>query len=588
MGAEALEHDTRVKQTFERYHSRSIQRREEPATAIGNATTPYTYKTNFDGVTWDSRNWRLEGTILDQGHYQSRGSVANGYFGINVASTGPFFELDEAVDGDVINGWPLFSRRQTFAGLAGFFDVQPDTNGTNFPWLLQYGGESVISGIPHWSSLILDLGDDTYLDASVDNKTISNYRTTYDFKAGMLSWQYTWTPKGHNSHFNVTYDLFANKLDINQAAVRMTIRPSSDAKGRVVSLLEGYAAVRTEFVDSGEDDEAIYSAVRPSGINNVTAYVYALLDAGPTVNISSSKIIGEEPYIYANRSTIAQAIDVKFIAGEDVTITKFVGVASNDSFSDPKQVAKDAAFGGKYRGYDDALRSHISEWAQVMPDDSVDDFSYSNGTLPDDPFIIEAAVMAVVNPFYMLQNTVGPNAERRTNNAPVNEFSISVGGLTSDSYAGLIFWDADVWMQPGLVAAFPESAQRITNYRLAKYPQAKSNVKTADTSSQNETRFSDNAALYSWTSGRWGNCTATGPCFDYEYHLNGDIGISFINEWITSGNEERFREELFPVYDSIATAYADLLRRNGTKWTLTNMTDPVSNSICARLIASPG
>ena len=103
------------------------------------------YETRFDGVSWDNANWQLTTTTLDQGHYQSRASIANGYHGINVASLGPFFERDSPVDGDVIGGWPLFNRRQTFATIAGFWNSQPYTNGpfengTNFAWLVSIQG----------------------------------------------------------------------------------------------------------------------------------------------------------------------------------------------------------------------------------------------------------------------------------------------------------------------------------------------------------------------------------------------------------------------------------------------------------------
>ena len=49
------------------------------------------YKTRFAGVTWNNDLWRITTTNLDQGHYQSRMSLSNGYLGINVASLGPFF-----------------------------------------------------------------------------------------------------------------------------------------------------------------------------------------------------------------------------------------------------------------------------------------------------------------------------------------------------------------------------------------------------------------------------------------------------------------------------------------------------------------
>ena len=44
------------------------------------------YETRFKGTTWDDEKWTLTTTNLDQGHYQSRMSLANGYLGINLAA----------------------------------------------------------------------------------------------------------------------------------------------------------------------------------------------------------------------------------------------------------------------------------------------------------------------------------------------------------------------------------------------------------------------------------------------------------------------------------------------------------------------
>lgn len=544
---------------------------------VGNFSSNV-YQTGFDGVTWDEENWLLTTTNLEQGRMQSRGSVANGYFGINVASVGPFFEMDQASDGgDVISGWPLFSRRQAFATIAGFFDYQPTTDEANFDWLYQYGGESVISGVPHWSGLVLDLGNNIYLDAMVDNSTISNFRSTYDFKAGLLLWTYTWTPTGDKGSFQITYRLFTNKFYINQAVVDMEVVPSSDFQATIVNVIDGTSAVRTDFVDSGEDDGAIFSAVRPNGIANVTAFIYANLTGNSNVNLTSRKIVSDKPYIGANQSSIAQSVDVNFKAGQAVRVTKYVGAASTDAFADPQQVAKQAVSSGMTNGYSRSLLAHLTEWASVMPDNSVDSYALpGNGSLPADTYIIDSSVIAVANIYYLLQNTVGQNAIKQAGGAAVNVDSISVGGLTSDSYGGLIFWDADVWMQPGLTTSHPQAAERITNYRADKYGMAQENIKTNFAGSQNKTQFSSAAAIYPWTSGRFGNCTATGPCWDYEYHLNGDIGLSLINRWVTSGDTQTFKDIHFPMYDSAATLYADLMVRNGSQWTLKNMTDPVS------------
>ncbi|KAK2760021.1 hypothetical protein FQN54_002757 [Arachnomyces sp. PD_36] len=564
----AASHEERVAAVFSRnIASKSVL--EERNTGEDDSSI---YPTKFTGVTWDNEGWRLKTTVLDQGHYQSRGSIANGYIGINVAAAGPFFELDVPAAGDVINGWPLYSRRQTFATIGGFYDSQPTTNGSNFEWMNQYGGESVISGVPHWSGLVLDLGDDKYLDATVDNATISDFSSTLDMKAGVLSWSYTWKPEGSGS-FDIEYRLFAHKLHVNQAVVRMEITPSEDTQATVVNVIDGFSAVRTDFVDSGSDGDAIYSSVRPNGIDDVTAHLYAAMVGD--LDESSLRIATDKPYVHSNESSIAQAADVKLTAKKTTAITKFVGIASSDAFKDPKEVAKCAYTEAVNNGYEASLKSHIEEWATAFPDNSVDRFSDpKTGSLSNGPHIVETALTAVSNPFHILQNTISANAKKEVGDAPVDENSVAVGGLTSDSYGGLIFWDADIWMQPGIVAAFPEAAKGFTNFRVAKYKQALLNAQTSYQGSQNDTTFSEDAAIFPWTCGRFGNCTGTGPCFDYQYHLNGDIGLQFINYWVTTGDTEFFKEKLFPVYDSVATLFSEVLDKNGTQYSVANLTDP--------------
>ena len=152
-----------------------------------------------------------------------------------------------------------------------------------------------------------------------------------------------------------------------------------------------------------------------------------------------------------------------------------------------------------------------------------DDYTYPNGSLPAEDFVIESAITAVLNTYYLLQNTLSTNALALVENAPIDTNSISVGGLVSDSYAGLVFWDAEIWMQPGIAASVsffmsslmhsltsfqhPASVRQIANYRVVRYPQARENAQTSYQSSKNDTTFSSDAAVYPWTSGRSGNCT---------------------------------------------------------------------------------
>lgn len=534
------------------------------------------YSTRFENVTWDNAAWQLRTTIPDLGHYQSRQSIANGYFGISVSNLGPFFEQDEQVDGDNINGWPLFQERISFATIGGFFDQQPTTNGTNFEWLNQYGGESVISGIPHWSGIVVDLGDDVYLDAYVDPSEITNFSSTLNAKAGVSTWHFTWTPSNKDgSSFDITYIMFAHKLYVNQAFVQLQITPSADCDASIANVLDGTSAVRTDFVDSGVDGAYVYTAVSPAGVSKTTAYIYAAMAATEEFDDSTLERVMDKKYLGVNDSSVAQAASASLKAGTTTVVTKYVGIASSDGFTDPQTVAKAASMTGLSAGFDESMLSHILEWSNVFPDDSADNYTYpENNTLPADGFIVESAITGVLNEYYLLQNTISRNALDAANNAPIDSNSISVGGLTSDSYAGLVFWDAEIWMQPGIAASHPQAVKQIANYRVARYAQAKENAQTSYQSSKNTSTFSGDAAVFPWTSGRTGNCTGTGPCFDYEYHINGDIAQEFANYWVTSGDTQFFQDQLFPIYNSISIFYSELLEKNGSTYILSNMTDP--------------
>lgn len=535
------------------------------------------YETRFEGVQWDDDSWSIINRNLDQGHYQSRMSLSNGYLGINVASVGPFFEVDKQVDGDNINGWPLFDRRQTFSTISGFYGWEEQTNGSNYPWLYQYGGESIISGVPHWSGLLIE-SDGAILNASVNLEDIEDFSSKLDMSSGILSWYYDWKPAGGVS-IGVEYNMFVHKLYVNQAAVQLKLTASHNTSVTIYDVLDGDGAVRAEFVDKKYevDSPTIWSAVRPSNITNVEAYIYSTIRCGSDIDMGTRAEVADGVF-GANQSSIAQSVKINLYPQKTVVVEKFVGGASSDAYDDPQTTAHQASLSGAAEGFSGLVVSHVSEWESIMTRDSVDRYHLPNGTLPDDENIQELQIMAVSNPFNVLQNTVGQNAIAAAgDNKKLGTGSIPVCGLGSNCYGGLIFWDAEIWMGPGLQVSHPDAMQQIIRYREERFSQAQENVKMAFSSSQNRTgQFSAGGAVFPWTSGRHGNCTATGPCFDYEYHINGDIAISLWNHYVITGDGEYFKENLLPMYNAIAYFYGELLTLNRSSgfYNLLNATDP--------------
>jgi trehalose/maltose hydrolase-like predicted phosphorylase len=93
-------------------------------------------------------------------------------------------------------------------------------------------------------------------------------------------------------------------------------------------------------------------------------------------------------------------------------------------------------------------------------------------------------------------------------------------------------------------------------------------------------------ALYPWTSARYGNCTGTGPCADYQYHLNTDIALVHWHQFLTTGDLVWFKEKGWPVIQAVAEMWSGLVKsaktdeEDGLKkgmYVVNNMTDPVRN-----------
>lgn len=528
------------------------------------------------------------------GAYPSNPLTANAnlpsYVGASLAAAGPFFEIDvNQTDPNGIqptNGWPLFDPRISFSTISGFFDVQPNGTGTNFPWLNQYGYESFISGIPHPTSLIFGF-DDVYLDATVDNSTISNFAQKISFKTGVTEWTYTWSPKNVDAVFNVSYTTFFSKERPNVIAVKADITPSKDVTGTITDLLDGRSASRTYLDSKGmrENTTTIYSAVHPNGLANTTAYVFSTTNVSNSSTDLSSRTLASGSFVSSNDSTIGQTWNISLSASQTASFHKYIGVASTDVFPAAALAAERSSQDAFSTGFNTLLDEHTAIWATLMKSSQVDDFTDPvTGELPDSEEIQILQAASVANTFYLLQN-LNPSSATSTSTAPIlNDNSVAVGGLSSDSYAGLIFWDADYFMAPGINIAFPSYAQQIPNFRLKQHPQALANAAFNN--------YTEGAALYSWTAGRYGNCTGTGPCVDYEYHLNYDLAFNMLEYRKVAGNEKWWNEgqggasSPKDVVNSIAMMTGELLTLNETtgRWELLNMTDPDEFAVSCEIL----
>ncbi|KAJ5826171.1 acid trehalase [Penicillium riverlandense] len=527
------------------------------------------YNTRFPGVTWDNNAWTLTSTNSNNTDWYSQSFVSNGYIGASFASTGPFPHNYGPLGG------PYFNDHVTFSTIAGFFDRQPNVTFAAEPWLSQYGWESSIAGIPSWGSIVLDLGNGIYLDGTIDEAELSNVTLQQDYKQSTASYSYTWSPrKLPGAALDISYMVLADRLHPNRAYVRMSITSSTAMSAKVVNIIDGATSLRTDFVEKGMNERFIHTAIRPEGVSNVTGWIFSTLDS-PNANMSALRQSTDEPYISTSASTIAQGMEIKLQPHRPVSVVKYVGIASSDAFEDPEKWALKQAKAAVASGFEKSLQGHIQEWRELFPTTAVTSFADpTSHRLP--AHLVGRQITTVVAAAMLLMTSVTENNLAQVNNAPINMYGFGVCGLLSDCYGGQRYWDQDIWMGPYLFATNPVAAKQIPLSRTYFYHQAQANIGTAWQGSKRNYTFSPGAADYAWSQGRDGNCSAFAPCWDYEYHNNGDIVLAFIDYWAASGDDQFFKESLLPITNSIATFYSDLLRLNestGT-WTVTNMTDP--------------
>lgn len=385
-----------------------------------------------DITDWDPETWALSTNVFLPNHYQVQPYVANGYHGARLTAEGFGFWIERNLTGDhqPVNGWPLDNERQTFATISGFWNSQHNTTRTNFPELLEKGGESTIAGIPIWTGLIVTTQDGFSYVPGVNNETVTKYRQSLSIKTGVVETSLRWTPveSDPDRFFDLKYTIYAHRKRVNVGAVKLEAFSSKGEKVWVTDLLDGRGAQRTEFIAKSfsEGDDVIWTGVHPHWLKNISAFEYSTIDfyhGGKHVNRGSRRNPEGKPYISTNASTIAQEWEVTLPKpGEDCfTAAKYVGIASSDAFpKDPFAIAARAAEDAKKTGWEKLLKEHDKAWQDLWDEGDI---------IVEKDEELQIAFRASI--FHLLSNVRSIDE-----GSGLSDNSITVGGLSSDSYAG--------------------------------------------------------------------------------------------------------------------------------------------------------
>jgi trehalose/maltose hydrolase-like predicted phosphorylase len=184
---------------------------------------------------------------------------------------------------------------------------------------------------------------------------------------------------------------------------------------------------------------------------------------------------------------------------------------------------------GENPDYDKELEAHKAAWAKRWEGRDI--------VIEGDP---EAQQLVHKLMFDLIQS-VQPNGQ----------FSIAPEGLSGNFYKGHIFWDAEVWMFPALLAQHPDLAKTMLEYRFSHLAQAKAQA----------AKQGCKGIDFPWESAKSGNETAPGG-FSEGRHVTAGVGWAAWQYWLATGDKPWLESRGWPLLSGIAEYFASKVKKN--------------------------
>src|SRR5919198_4039589 len=431
------------------------------------------------GGAGSGAGWTLSTSTFDPAFFR-HAFVGNGYLGQRVPPTG----MGYVATGEK-TGWPLFTPRYDGAFVTGLYGQDPN--------LVE--GRQVIAAIPTWSTLTVGTGAETFT-ATTPAARISNYQQALLMRCGLLSTSLTWTSGGRST--DLAYDVIADQVHPHVGAVRLRLTPNWTGRATVTDVLDGAGARRLVQTGGGA-----------RGDTTVDVPFATQTTAGPgavaSTLVPGAGVAGARRSVAGGNLTASQALSFNVRAGQTYELVKYVGVDTRLTSPQPEASALTASQSAAAQGWPSLLAGHADAWAELWRSDIV---------LPDRPDL-QAWIRSGL---YGLESNIRLDGDT----------SISPVGLTSDNYAGLIFWDAETWMYPALLLLHPEIAKSVLEYRYRTLPGARANAQ----------RLGYQGVFYPWNSASKRDlateCHSVDPphCIT-QIHLQGDIALAVWQYYLT-------------------------------------------------------
>jgi trehalose/maltose hydrolase-like predicted phosphorylase len=441
--------------------------------------------------------------------------VGNGYIGLRIPAAGMGFLGDL---GKI--GWPLGTERIASAIAAGVYSKVAD--GT-----IYQDKKQAIALIPTLSTLTFGDSSGVYSPATASEANISGYRQVLDLRTGVVTTSGTWSsPGGNKTRF--VYRVATDRARSHIAAVTLELTPLWTGKAVVSSILDGAGARRLDLVSAGVDlpSQTVQVTSRSKGTNILVA---------ESATLQSSCMSSQSEQGSHIPGTAAEQITFHAQSGRTCTFVKYVAVVTGRDSSSPESDARKESQQAAQRGFAAFQQENRTAWDSVWKAD-ID--------VDGDPGL-QQAIRANE---YTLYSSIAVDSPA----------GLGPSGLSSDGYAGMVFWDADTWMFPALLALHPDLARVMVNYRFDTLPAARRNAANNGYA----------GAFYPWTSAISGDMgdECYGAVTDakgkviadpnksctQQLHLQSDVALAQWEYYKATGDKDWLAQRGWPLLEAVA------------------------------------
>ncbi len=388
------------------------------------------------------------------------------------------------------------------------------------------------ANIPTWSTLTFADDGHAFSPSSSSAGKVSGYRQSIDLRTGIVTTRARWiAPDGHVT--TVTYQVLTSRALEHVGLVRLTLRPQWSGTATITDEIDGTpdtnvakgTPVLTRQVgkswDLAQREDDVTVAALGTGIEASIASRLV-----PSANITALSTEADQ----GQAQSVGQQIRFPVTAGQTYTLTKYVGVSSTAPTLTGAQTAAATAAATPWQTL---LRQNASAWASMWR---------GRIDVAGDPTV---ATDVNASEFYLWSST---RADQ--------DWSISPAGLSSNGYDGHIFWDAETWMFPSLLAQHPDLADAMEDYRFQRLPEALQHAQATG----------HPGARFPWESALDGTEQIPPPPSInseglYEQHITADIALAQWQYYEATGDLTWLKTRGWPVISGAATFWASRATR---------------------------